>query len=300
MTLQFIKRIFPAAAIVCAVWRTYLHMAYIDPDTGFYLASGPLVFGFNTVFLLCMVLLPFLAARANIPEDIGLPRNTGVKSTLLFCGVCAAMVSIPAFLEIAAFGLGGDGRSMIATIAQLLLFAIGPLVTAVLFLAAAARGGNEGRLGEPPLNAYLMLIPVIWQGAIMLQRFMRFTASRHVSDQMLAIVLLVFAVPFLLAFARVAAGIDKEKGTRQMVVFGLLYALAAFTFCPAMFTGLAAEGWPRFSLSLVETLFYLSLGVFAVAAIYSVRSMPEPEKEALPAQEAPISDTQARQEGGCA
>lgn len=262
MPFQLPRRIFAISAVLCVLLRVYLHVACLDPETGFYSGGLPVIVIYYVILAASAAAMLFLGLRGNTsqPEIAVTPL---LRASTLAASVGAAIMAVPNSVHI----LGPDylPRSMAVTGLRLFALSLAPLVTAVLLIYLAVKG----KRAFARVNGYLMLLPVIWMAVLLLTRFMDYTASRHVSDQMLTIVTLALGTLFLLPLGRFAAGLTPGKAARQLAGFGLPFALLAFSVCAGILAG--PHTGVTLALSIPESAAFLLLGQYAAVMAFSLR-----------------------------
>ena len=144
-------------------------------------------------------------------------------------------------------------------------------MTGFLFLATGIKGVNAAK--RP--HGALLLFPVLWQTAVLLTTFMSYTRMRSVSDQLLSIAMLILMVPFLLANGRMLSGIDTEKGTHQLMMFGLPFSLIAIPFSIGILCASFAGKTVAIGPTNVAAAFYLCMGIYAVSMVFSLKKEKE-------------------------
>lgn len=270
------KLMFPAALLCCTVLRIYLKLSAIDPSTGFYKDNLAISSIFNWVLgVSCIALLLFGWLSKSKEAVPVFHMNLPARVFLIASGVAALVFVGSSLLEqvdsLLTFSSDLPG---IAVLFSLLISVFGivcllaaPVITGILWIVI----GLKGTHGAGRYHGVLLLLPVLWQSAMLLTTFMDYTLMRSVSDQMLAIVMLILMVPFLLANGRMLGGIDAKKGTRQLIMFGLPFSLVAVPLSlgvlAASFAGKAVE----IGLSPFAASFYLCMGFYAASSVFSLR-----------------------------
>ncbi len=276
MLTKLQKLIFPAALLCCAVLRIYLKLSAIDPATGFYennLMSASL---FSWILgASCLVLLLFGWLPKDKSDAPALHMGLFARGCLVVSGI-AAMVFIGSSLfdqvdSLLTFNPDVAGAtvvfSLLFSVAGIFCMLVAPVITGILFIVIGLRGNR----GTGRYHGALLLLPVLWQTAMLLTTFMGYTLMRSVSDQMLAIVMLILMVPFLLANGRVLGGIDAKKGARQLAMFGLPFSLVAVSLSLGVLIAGFADKSVEIGLSSFAAVFYLCMGLYAASAVFSLR-----------------------------
>lgn len=265
MPYKLPRRIFLVTAALCVILRVYLHAACIDPETGFYEGGQALMFIYYAILVagtLSILILGLLGKAENPVVSV----TPALRLVTLAASLGVAILAVPATTWI--IGPSYLPPSMAMILLRLFLLSFAPLVTVVLLVYIAVKS----RSGFAHVSAYLMLLPVVWMAAILLTRFMDYTASRHVSDQMLTVAMLSFATLFLVPLGRISSGLTPEKAARQLVAFGLPFALLAFSVCAGI---LASPGTASLALSIPESIAFLLLGLYAAVLAFSLQETKE-------------------------
>ncbi len=270
------KLIFPAALLCCTVLRIYLKLSVIEPSTGFYKNNPALPSIFNWVLgISCIALLLFgwlFGSKETAPV---LHMNLSARVFLVASGIAALVFIGSSLLEqvdsLLTFNPDLPGAavlfSLLLSVFGIFCLLVAPVIAGILWIVIGLKGTREaGRY-----HGVLLLLPVLWQSAMLLTTFMNYTLMRSVSDQMLAIVMLILMVPFLLANGRMLGGIDAKKGARHLIMFGLPFSLVAVPLSlgvlAASFAGKAVE----IGLSPFAAVFYLCMGLYAASSVFSLR-----------------------------
>lgn len=282
MTYKTPKTIFLFSLIACTALRIYLKLTTIDPATGFYEGNAIVVTAFYLLLIVSVAALFFLRIFVKTPISVSFPKCIKLPAVLTGAAALVACAS-PLLTRLSALSLptGSLPGILVGLVSLLLTFAIfiaAPVITGGLFLWLGARAGapvgpqDDARPALPlRCNGIMALAPLFWQTGVLLTSFMAYTAVRSVSDQMLALVSLIFFVPFLLAHARVLAGVDPVKGARQLVAFGLPFSLLAIsTSCGALAAAATGQSL-TVSLSLAQSVFYLFAGIYAALLCFCAK-----------------------------
>ena len=273
MTIKLSKRLFLAAAILCVLLRCALKFISIDPDTGYYEGYDALVLLFNlllTVSTAALIVLPMLKRTSEIRCVCfgSAARLFSILSGAALLLFAAGRISA----SIAEISSGSDASPLafrFSTLGVFVFMGIVPALSGGILIAVGLRA--RGQSGAGGMNGWLLLVLLVWQVAQLLVTFMDFTAVRHVSDQMLAVMSMVLGAPFFLAHGRVLSGIGHDKGVRQLAAFGLPFALLSLTLSiPSIAASLAGRAFP-FGLPLTGSVLYLCLGLYAASLGLSIQ-----------------------------
>ncbi|MCR2027088.1 hypothetical protein [Anaerotruncus colihominis] len=272
MTIKLSKRLFLAAAILCVLLRCALKFISIDPATGYYEGYAALVLLFNVLLAVsafALIALPLLQ-KASGGYSIRLGGATRLFSALSGAALLLFTAGrILAAVKEIAFVSGAPLSFLLSTLGVFVFMGIVPALSGGILIAAGLRA--RGQSGAAGMNGWLLLVPLVWQVAQLLVTFMDFTAVRHVSDQMLAVMSMVLGAPFFLAHGRILSGIGHDKGARQMAAFGLSFALLSLTLSiPSIAASLSGRAFP-FGLPLTGSILYLCLGLYAAFLGLSIR-----------------------------
>lgn len=278
MPLKLSRRVFLISAALCVLLRVYLHVAHIDPATGFYSGGQVFVILYEMILVAAVAVLMVLGLRGK-PENPGIAVTPFLRFTMLAASIGAAVMAVPVPAQI--MGPTYLPVSRAAIMLRLFVLSLSPLITAVMLIYMAVK--SRDRLAH--INGCLMLFPVVWMASVLLMRFMDYTASRHVSDQMLTIVTLALATLFLMPMGRFAGGLTPQKAARQLLAFGPSFGLLAFSDCAGILAGPTAfysgtEEKIQLAFSTPECIAFLLLGLFAVTLAFSMREMePDPANQ---------------------
>ena len=290
MTSKLARTLYIFIAAASVALRLYLKLRGIDPETGFYLPEAgwvPAVYsgilGFGIVLLLVFGLLK--PQKGSCVVSFSAPVRGFSALAGIFALLCAAD-AVPSQLDrLLDIGFGGSIPyvllSVLGILLRFILLVILPLVTAGLLLWGSAR--LHGDSSVPRLSGWVALLPVLWQTALLLTTFMQYTAIRSVSDQLLTIVAMLLICPFLLAWARVMAGVNHRKGIRQLVAFGLPFSAAALSVSSGILLSWAQQQPVEVAMGVPAAGFYFAMGAYAAALCFSI--IPGRQSPAFPEDE---------------
>ena len=274
------KGLFICSAVTCMLLWVFIKLTMIEPATGFYTGSSPLITFFNLLlFLSCLLLFVlglFQKREWNLQETIwNLPL---LRFLSILCGAGAiASAGYFGWLQydyyLSTFNFAFDLIDLIGWVAgfagRVFFFVLMPVVSGFLWIRLGVRPPSASLSPNP----YLCLAPVLWQIGLSVSFFMSFTSMRAAADQRFGITQAVLAVPFLLAFARLTSKIDPARGMRYLRLFGLVFALFALVSAGGALAAMLAGRRVTVALPLVmELFFYPVLALYAVVFLFSVKA----------------------------
>ena len=273
MSVKTPKLIFVFSAVACVALRVYLKLTAVDPATGFYEGGGIAVTALNLLLLVsvaALVVTGLLTGRKAAAR--GLRLGVAGRALALLTGLSAAVYgatfAADRFSRIDLSGGSNLKLLLLGLALQFIAFVLAPLGSAAFFLLVGLRGGREGF----STCGWLALCPLVWQIGLLLVTFMSYTAVRSVSDQMLAVLAMVFAAPFLLNHARWAGEVVRERGLAQLPAYGLPFALLALTVSAGALAALPAGRAVEVALGLPALCFYLCAGAYAAVLCFSIEA----------------------------
>ena len=272
MLLKPQKIVFSFALICCIALRIYLKLFSINPATGFYEGNLTAASIFNWVLIIGCIGLLLMGWLSSKKMAVPIFRsNPGMRVFSVLTGIFALVFAGSTLLEQVDGLLNLTYGSNI--VSSLVLSAVGifclivaPIVSGILFIVIGLKGCNGNQY-----HGALLLFPVLWQTALLLTTFMRYTLMRSASDQLLMIVTLLFIVPFLMANGRILSNLNPEKGMRQLSMFGLSFALAAVPHSIGILSAAFANKTVEIGPSLYAAGFYLCMGIYAMMMVFSLK-----------------------------
>ncbi len=230
-----------AAILIAVPLRIFQYLKLIDPSTGFYNEKDFSIIVLYAVLVIVMILsivLPYLKHKTIQPVSVE-------KSSKVFLAVSLLMafgVAIDAVGLITDFvGLISDAsqytdrRSLTEYISAqggtlILIQGVFALVSAFYFVISGLSALNENMKSKFKI---LALSPVVWCVFRLLLRFKRTIAFTHVSDLLLELFAIVFAMVFFLAIAQIRAKIDADGIFWKIFAYGIpTTVLALVCFLP--------------------------------------------------------------------
>lgn len=255
MSYKKSRQFFMIAAIVCTLLRIVIHRVSIDPQTGFYTGSQafPMVYSF---LILAAILLFFISGLSYKPKSPKITAFPSLRLSALFGSIGILILAVPSQSKI--YGPNYLPLSWIGIVVRLIGLSVMPVITAALLIYFAIKSSKE-KMAR--INGYLAMVPCLWMATVLVTRFMDYTASRHVSDQMLSIVAMAFGTLFFLSFGRFLAEADLVKAGQQTAAFAYPFSLAALSAGAGILIG--PHSSIPLALSVPEAVAFLLLGIFA-------------------------------------
>ena len=225
------------AVLIAVPLRVYQYIKHINPETGFYDSSDFSVF---TVYAVLAVAMVICIAFSYLKHKTISPINPR-KDSRLFIGMSLFM----------ALGIAVDSLSMLSDYTSLysantgayihvseyvaaqggslmLIQAIVGIVSAIYFAISGISALNKT---NAPKLKLLAVSPVIWCIFRLLLRFKRTISFVNVSDLLLEMFMIVFAMMFFLALAQVNSKIDEKTVFWKLFAYGfpaVMFSLVCF------------------------------------------------------------------------
>ena len=231
-----------AAILIAVPLRVYQYIKLINPDTGFYDKKDLTVFVVYAVLALGIA-LPIVFSyihHKSIPV-IDISKNTKPYSVVSLVMALGALVD--------TFGLFGSFMSLVNDAPKylslsdlfeyisaqggtlILIQAVFAMISSFYFVVSALTVINKD--AKKLQFRILALAPVIWCVFRLLFRFKRTIAFVNVSDLLIELFAIVFAMVFFLALAQIKAKIDADNIFWKLFAYGLPAAmLSVICFVP--------------------------------------------------------------------
>lgn len=277
-----------AALSLCVLLplRVYQVTSIIDPETGFFTDSSftvPLFYILGGAVAAALMILSYMNDKANRT------RNCAVKSKLLgaisvitaISIMYGSVTSISGFVKLSSeYSLLMHNVSFTSYLTQsgataLLLKSVFGILTGVFFCVyAISCFSDKMKLSSVKI---LSAAPVAWAICRIVYRFIEKISFVNVSDLLLELIMLVFIIMFLLAFAQVVTDVTPEISAWRLYGCGLPAAVTAFIVsAPKVF--LMVIGHPElivegYSFELCD----LILAIFIPVFLYNTATAKAPE-----------------------
>ena len=231
-----------AAILIAVPLRVYQYIKLINPDTGFYDKKDLTVFVVYAVLALGIA-LPIVFSyihHKSIPV-IDISKNTKPYSVVSLVMALGALVD--------TFGLFGSFMNLVNDAPKylslsdlfeyisaqggtlILIQAVFAMISSFYFVVSALTVINKD--AKKLQFRILALAPVIWCVFRLLFRFKRTIAFVNVSDLLIELFAIVFAMVFFLALAQIKAKIDADNIFWKLFAYGLPAAmLSVICFVP--------------------------------------------------------------------
>jgi len=209
-----------AALVFCLGTRIWLKLNAMDPQTGFYTGNTALVNAFNAVLALCIASLFSLYLLRRTDRDY--PVMRGDKITAFFAlltGFAIALFQLET-LQIPGFGAINPGVALGGI--HLILSAVLGWFSSLAFIFIGGRAlFSQGIMR----NGVFSLIAGVWLMLTLIYKFNSYAALTTVSDNLLAVLFMVFVSMFLIGHARTIEGLGREDGRNYAIPTGLSASL---------------------------------------------------------------------------
>ena len=246
----------PFFLLACGGLRIFLKLFCIDPSTGFYEGGGisrvafTLLVGVGLLFFLILGLLQ----RPHLSLDT-IPRGKPLRLLSVLTGLSAFPLAWDGIQNFTGFSF--------LSLLSFLVLVVGPIAGGCVFLLIGLKPDQS-----TPLHGLLLLLPLFWQGGYLLKLFMRYTASRSVSDQLLEVLMLILLAFSLLANGRLLGSVDPSAGLKQLRAFGRGFVLLAVSLGISNLIAAILNRSMGCAMSPMYSLFYLLLGLYILVLDY--------------------------------
>ncbi|MBQ8026836.1 MAG: hypothetical protein IJ261_01820 [Clostridia bacterium] len=228
-----------AAISLCVLLplRVYQATTLIEPDTGFYSESNitiPLFYIIGAVVIVALMLLSFLSDKSTRARNcVAKSKALGIVSG--FTALSIMYSSIMSFLEFmqihGEYSSPIHEKGMLSYLTQsgaaaLMLEAVFGVISAFFFWIYTVSCFNK----SAKLSSFTILsaAPTLWAICRIVFRFVEKISFVNRSDLLLELIMLVFLIMFMLAFAQVVTGSSPEISAWRLFGCGLPAAIVAF------------------------------------------------------------------------
>ncbi len=259
--------------IACLPIRLYQIFALADQSTGFYTDGGVtswILFGLLAISVILTVFMTYSGAAAQKQQYRPI-RSIPAAVLGIFAGLGLAVQSL---VSMAADGSLNNTMYMILSL-------LGMLAGVVFMITAYDFATQQNHFDRHPLFS---LIPPIWGCICLVALFISYVSVVNVTDNLLNTFTVIFLLLFLFAQAKLLAGVDTEKSSRMVYVFGMpavaFSVLTGAADTTADFAGKVSGGTFPTGLHLVT----LVMAAYIVCFLAALRRMPEAQEQ-LPESE---------------
>lgn len=264
MIYKLPKFTFLFSALICVALRIIIKLTAVSPVTGYYNGSTALTGSF-TAILVVSILIILCAGLLQRPGEKRVSYSPLFRVTYILAGVAALVMDYTWVLKFLDDISWFETPQTIDALVCIVLAV--PCAFIMIWMGIRLKKDSS----SSKINSVLPLIPVIWQIYMLLSKFMSYTATRNMSDQLLVIVMLILLTPYLLAHGRMAGNLTLQKSANHAVGFGLCFALVAITYSAGTIAAIAANVDHGYALNLAECVFYLLLGINAASFACAVK-----------------------------
>ncbi len=262
-----------AAVLIAVPLRVYQYLKLINPSTGFYDINDfsiVVVYGVLAIAMVVCIALSYINHKSIQTVTIEKYSKTFLAVSLIMAAgaMFSAVDLITDFIDLlgnAPKYLDRNGLSdyISAQGGVLIIFeGIFAALSGFYFIISGLSSLNENPL---PKFRLLALSPVIWCVFRLLYRFKRTIAFTNVSDLLIELFAIVFAMVFFLALAQIRSKIDADSIFWKIYAYGLPAAMFAIVcFVPRFILLITGKSEMINALHPV----YVSDITFAVYAIY--------------------------------
>lgn len=263
--------LFYVALAVCGGLRIWLKMGDIDLQTGFYTGQGNVVLVHNLLLVAVVVLLLLAYLLRQIDGDYPVLLESLAIPVLSICLGVAILLYTMEIIGVIPF----DDRNMGVRLDRLPMLVCSTLglLSAVGMIVSGGQGLGYRRMrgGALPLSAG------IWMLVMLVCRFNAYTTLTTISDNLMAVLFMVFASVFFVGHARTLSGLARRDGRNYTIPAGLLTALFGLLLVvPNWIWVIVNRSWdiPALLLGAFESLFTVLLSVYALVFVrYTTNSI---------------------------
>lgn len=267
--------LYAVALVFCGTVRILLKFRYMEPETGFYIRPTPVLATIFTVVLTAVILVLYIANRLRrISGDYPVHYNSPLSGVL--CVLTGAAICLYMLLERPYDRMIEQAYSPTAVLfrdrASIVLGVVGGL--ALVWLGISVLRGRISRWVMIPV-----LFAAIWQVFMLITRFNSYTVLTSISDNLLAVLFMVFASLFLVGQARTTFGLTRKDGRNYTIPSGLCASLLGFLLVVpnVLYSLVNRTSMPAPMLGTWESVYVIVLSVYAVTfvvgMIRSIRSV---------------------------
>ncbi len=228
-----------AALLIAVPLRVYQYLKIINPETGFYDKTDFSVFVVYAVLTVAMVIcIAFSYIKHKSLQPVNIAVNSKKPYTyLIFSLIMAVGIAVDSLSVLADYlSLLTKNTSYISTSdyvasqggAIMLIQSVFGLISAIYFIISGITSVNKNTVLK---LKFLAVSPVIWCIFRLLFRFKRTISFVNVSDLLLEMFAIVFAMVFFLALAQVNSKIDAQTVFWKLFAYGfpaVMFSLVCF------------------------------------------------------------------------
>jgi len=250
--------VFAVTLLITLPTRLYQVFCLTDKKTGFYTDGGATTAIISIVLavgILLIIVMSYMDHHVRVYHTI---RSVSAA-------VFGTLAGLSLIVESAASLLGG-GSSQNHTM-YMILSVIGIAAGIVLILISYDFAVGENRFSNYPL---LALILPIWGCTSLVALFITYVAVVNVSENIYDTFAVIFLLLFLFAQAKMLAGVENEKSSRMIYVFGipatLLSLVTGISGVAEFFSGSVLAGYFPVGLHFVNVM----MALYVAAFLYTV------------------------------
>ncbi len=278
--------IFFLAMLITVPLRTAHYFSLIESDTGFYSEVTFSVYLFFAVIVAAIAFFTFfaLSKRKSLTYSVHAATRPGFGA---LAGLTAAGFVFDVFACLQKLGsdkysqVGGyvspEEASSLSTASFILkLQAAAAIVSAVYFLVLCLVNLAGKKL--PKAVSFISVFPVIWGMLKLVFRFMETISYIRVSDLILEMLMLSFAIMFFMAFAQLNSGISPKNCEWKVAAYGLSAALlAVICFVPRLIMTLTGNADLIYDSSSLEYC-DICMALLAICTAFTRIGEKQPEE----------------------
>lgn len=255
-----------AALAVCGASRVLLKLRFMDLETGFYTHRTGIATVFNAALLIAVVFLLAANRLRRVGGEYPLQKDSrfsGLLAMLTGLAIIAYMLLDQHYPEME------QGYSETLLLARdyvgVGLGILGGL--AMIWLGIGRMTGKVSRGAMGPA-----LLTSLWQVYMLITRFNSYTVLTTISDNLLAVLFMIFASLFLIGQARTIFGLSRKDGRNYTIPTGLCASLTGLVLVVPnyLYMALNGVGMPAPMLGLWESVYVLLLSLYALVFVLNM------------------------------
>ncbi|MEG2537714.1 MAG: hypothetical protein RSA45_07200 [Hydrogenoanaerobacterium sp.] len=211
--------LFVFGGFLLTAFRVVLKIKFTDAKTGFYTANSimPLIFYISYAALLCAAAVLACTGKEML-ENKPLPNFGAVSWSALVLGFSIEYKTLADIMMLYTRFTSSDKiKSATNTAVGLATIAFSAAAGIIMIILAIHMGAGAMRVY---MGSVSLAVPVLYRCLVLVERFTGHTSSLAVSDDVLEILMLIFAILFMVGHSRVLTRIKVGLGHRLLEFAG--------------------------------------------------------------------------------
>lgn len=261
--------------------RTFQYLHCLDPETGFWTVRDVTVPVLYALVIAVAVIAFFISYFSGImpKPEFSKQKDTplGVTALLMALGFASdAVFNVrAAVISFSSFGAMQDVSPAYQLISSGFLARIGQALFAVLSVLYLTFVGVSKLTGKDTYEKHkvISLSPVVWAVFRLLVHFVEPIGYKNVSQLLLEILLVIFAMIFWFAFARIASGVNADSSMWLFFFGGITASFLGYVCALAPFILLITGQGHLIPVNRPMQYVDLAFAIFATCALFN--AMPK-------------------------